>query len=60
LEYFKKEGDEYKKIPGGEVSDNCCKIYESEMYKQSMENQNVPKSCPIKAVSTIIHRLVFS
>jgi hypothetical protein len=59
-EYFKKEGEEYKNMTVDAISANCCKTYDDENYKKSMENQNVPKSCPVKEVSNITHKPVFS
>jgi transcriptional regulator of met regulon len=59
-EYFKKEGEEYKNMTADVTPVKCCKIYDDENYKKSVENQNVPKSCPIKVVSIITHKPVFS
>jgi hypothetical protein len=61
MEFFKKEGGEYKKMPVDIPADTCCKmVFENEAYKKSMENQNVPKSCPVKEVSIITHTPVFN
>ncbi|KDR14444.1 hypothetical protein L798_11613 [Zootermopsis nevadensis] len=47
-DFFKKEGDEYKKLPLSLIPENCCKVFENDIYKKSMEKQNVPKQCPLK------------
>jgi hypothetical protein len=61
MEIFMKEGGEYKKMPVDIPDDTCCNmLLENEMYKKTMENQNVPKSCPVKEVSIISHNPVFS
>jgi hypothetical protein len=61
VEFFKKEGNEYKKMPFDLEPDNCCTmVIDTDMYKKFMENQNVPKSCPVKEVSIVIHNPVIS
>ncbi|XP_023713405.1 uncharacterized protein LOC111867630 [Cryptotermes secundus] len=50
-EFFKKEGDEYNKLPFAMDPSDCCNILTTEKYKEAMEKQNVPKDCPIKAGS---------
>jgi hypothetical protein len=57
-EFFKKEGDEYKKLPFSIAPENCCEILSNDRYKQAMANQTLPKECPIKAVSIIIFQPV--
>jgi hypothetical protein len=55
MEFFKKEGEEYKKMPIDIPSDTCCTmLFANEMYQKAMEKQNAPKECPVKAVSIII------
>jgi hypothetical protein len=50
---LKKEGDEYRKLPFSIMPENCCKIlFENDIFKKAMENQNVPKECPLKEVSS--------
>jgi hypothetical protein len=58
--FFKKEGEgeEYKNMTADIRSVNCCILFES--YNRTLENQNVPKSCPVKEVSIITHKPVFS
>jgi hypothetical protein len=59
MEFFKKEGNEYKKMPVNFQPVNCCEMVFNDMYAKTMEKQNVPKSCPIKPVSIITHKSVF-
>jgi hypothetical protein len=57
-DFFKKEGDVYNKLSFAIAPDSCCNILSNEKYKKAMENQSVPKECPIKAVSMIIFKPV--
>ncbi|PSN57293.1 hypothetical protein C0J52_02533 [Blattella germanica] len=50
--FFKQsaDGKDYEQLPIALEKENCCEaIFEEPMYKKAMENQNLPKECPIKA-----------
>jgi hypothetical protein len=52
LLYRNVDGD-FKKSPVGIAASPCCEIlFENEIFKLIMENQNVPKGCPVTAVSS--------
>jgi hypothetical protein len=54
IDFFKKEGDVYKKMEFAMAPDSCCNIINNDKFKKVMEKQNVPKECPFKVVSTAI------
>lgn len=58
IEFFQKEGEEYKKMSVAFPPDNCCKVFSNEMLKKAMEKQNIPKGCPIKEVRIITNKPV--